>query len=492
MKLRGLWIWILLLAGLVGFLYWENIGSQLEQKPFNQLVQDIEKANVAKIEEQGRTLIVQSTDGQRYITTGELNKDLRIQLSHNRATVVNAPKTSWLWTALIVAVPILILLFALIYFLQKQGSSGLNILSLRKSRAKILEDTHKARFEDVGGCIEAKEMLGDVVDFLRNPKRWLDAGVRLPRGILLEGAPGCGKTLLARAVAGETDAKFYTVSASEFVEMFVGVGAARVRDMFETAAKDAPSVIFIDELDAVGRRRGSGIGSGHDEREQTLNQLLVCLDGVEALERVVVIGATNRTDILDKALLRPGRFDRRIPMPELTRNDRIEVLRIHTRGKPLGQDVLLEQIADMTVGFNGSQLENLANEAALLAVRRSRKSNDEKPVIGKTDFLAALQPTKDQETIFNKLDEVLVESATQLAEPTGKAFVRLNLLENTTVEGEVLWADGMFIKLLQEGGKEVLVPKSLIKTIEPLAGTDVATREEMRLDQWAIQKPELA
>ena len=296
-----------------------------------------------------------------------------------------------------------------------------------KAVPELIPEISKVKFADVGGCDEAKEILGDVVDFLKNPKRWSQAGVRLPRGVLLEGPPGCGKTLLARAVAGETNASFYLTSASEFVEMFVGVGAARVRDTFDTAPQNAPAVIFIDELDAVGRRRGSGIGPSHDEREQTLNQLLVCLDGIESREPVAVIAATNRPDILDAALLRAGRFDRRIRIPAaLARRPARHPAHSHQEqascrrrlagrtGRPDGR------IQRGAIGESGER-GRPAGRPPRTQQRRPRRE------VGTDDFQQALQPTASPSRIFNKLDAVLIESTSQLAEPTGKAVVRVAL-----------------------------------------------------------------
>ena len=314
---------------------------------------------------------------------------------------------------------------------------------------------------------------------------------RLPRGLLLEGAPGSGKTLLARAVAGETKARFYLTSASEFVEMFVGVGAARVRDTFDIARKNAPAVIFIDELDAVGRRRGSGVGASHDEREQTLNQLVVCLDGFDSRVPVVVIAATNRPDILDPALLRPGRIDRRIKMPDPSRETRLEILRIHTRNKVLATDVSLELLAGRTEGFQGAQLENLANEAALLAVRRAYQTGGARPEVRMDDFLAVLDAASGRSRIFNKLDAVLIESTTQLAEPTGRAVIRIIQDGDSCMEGELIWANANFLKI--RGPKsDILVPKAQIRRIEALDGTEAADPLETMGDIWAQRPPGMA
>jgi ATP-dependent metalloprotease FtsH len=309
--------------------------------------------------------------------------------------------------------------------------------------------------------------------------------------VLLEGPPGCGKTLLARAVAGETQANFYSVSASEFVELFVGVGAARVRDMFEVAAKNAPAVIFVDELDAVGRRRGSGIGLSHDEREQTLNQLLVNLDGFERNERVVVIAATNRSDILDPALLRPGRFDRRIVVPALSYEARLRVLQIHTRGKPLADDLSLEELARQTEGFSGAQLENLANEAALLAVRRARRAQSDVVSVTNDDFQQAMRPHGTNAGLFDRLDTVLIESVAHLAQPKGAAITRVVLDDGSEVTGHVVWADAAFMKIRQpETGEEAIVLKQRIRHISALVGTDTTAVDDAAVDAW-VQVPKL-
>jgi ATP-dependent 26S proteasome regulatory subunit len=310
--------------------------------------------------------------------------------------------------------------------------------------------------------------------------------------VLLQGPPGCGKTLLARAVAGETKGRFYSVSGSEFVEMFVGVGAARVRDMFETALKKPPAVIFIDELDAVGRRRGSGLGSAHDEREQTLNQLLVCLDGFKGQDRVVVIAATNRPDILDKALMRSGRFDRTVTIPELGREEREHVLAIHTKNKPLGEDVNLAELAELSDGYNGAQLENLANQAALSAVRRSGNGAGGAPKVLRSDFMAAFKIAGQAAPIWNKLDSVLIESASQLAQPTGKAVVSITLEGGAKVEGEIVWMNAQFIKVKSgDNGAGAVIAKSQIKRLEALNGTGDAAADDVVGDAWS-QSPECA
>ena len=282
-------------------------------------------------------------------------------------------ETPW-WSSSLLAVSIIVVMFILFYLLtarqqQQAGNNGLNRFG--KANAHRLDEKNKTvTFADVAGAEEEKEELREIVDFLRDPQRFTDMGARVPKGILLVGPPGTGKTLLAKAVAGEAGVPFLSISGSDFVELYVGVGASRVRDLFEQAKKDAPAIVFIDEIDAVGRRRGAGLGGGHDEREQTLNQLLVEMDGFAANEGVIVLAATNRHDILDPALLRPGRFDRQVYVGYPDCKGREEVLKVHARNKPLAEDVDLKEVAKATGGFVGADLENLLNEAALLATRR--------------------------------------------------------------------------------------------------------------------------
>ena len=279
------------------------------------------------------------------------------------------------WIVNVVPMVILIAMtIVLFFFMMRQAGGGTKINNFGKANIKNQASTKKTLFSDVAGADEEKQELEEIVDFLKNPKKYTDIGARIPKGVLLEGPPGTGKTLLARAVAGEAGVPFFPISGSDFVEMYVGVGASRVRDLFETAKKNAPAIVFIDEIDAVGRHRGAGLGGGHDEREQTLNQLLVEMDGFTGNEGIIVMAATNRKDILDPALLRPGRFDRQIMVNYPDIKGREEILKIHTRNKPLAPDVSLKTIAQTTAGFTGAELENLANEAALLAARNNRKA----------------------------------------------------------------------------------------------------------------------
>lgn len=292
---------------------------------------------------------------------------------------LDIPKTSW-WVALLPSLIVMVIAVILLMFIMQQtqgGGGGGKVMSFGKSKARMtVDENNKVTFDNVAGLEEEKEELKEVVDFLKTPKKYESLGAKIPKGVLLVGPPGTGKTLLARAVAGEAGVPFFSISGSDFVEMFVGVGASRVRDLFEQAKKNSPCIVFIDEIDAVGRRRGAGLGGGHDEREQTLNQLLVEMDGFGANEGVIVIAATNRHDILDPALLRPGRFDRHVVVGRPDVKGREEILKVHAKGKPMAGDVDLKVVAQTTSGFTGADLENLLNEAALLAARENKKSVD--------------------------------------------------------------------------------------------------------------------
>ncbi|MHB1769489.1 MAG: ATP-dependent zinc metalloprotease FtsH [Minisyncoccota bacterium] len=340
----------------------------------------------------------------------------------------------WFLTLAPILLPILFIAF-LFWFLSRQvRGAGMQAFSFGQSKARITDPADSAQrvtFADVAGAREAKEELFEIVDFLKSPKKFLDIGARIPKGIMLMGAPGTGKTLLARAVAGEAGVPFFSISGSEFVEMFVGVGASRVRDLFQLAKKAAPAIIFVDEIDAVGRVRGSGVGGGNDEREQTLNQILVEMDGFEPTEKVVVMAATNRPDVLDPALLRPGRFDRRVTIDLPDRRDREEILRIHARKKPFGPDVNLAVIAERTPGFSGAELYSLMNEGAILAARENRKEitqydlirSIEKVMLGPERKSHLLSKKEKELTAYHEAGHALVSSILPNADPVHKISI---------------------------------------------------------------------
>lgn len=326
------------------------------------------------------------------------------------ATTVKEESSSGIWVSLLLSfLPIIIIIFFFYMMMGQQGGGGGGgrVMNFGKSKAKEADKkANRVRFSDVAGAEEEKQELVEVVEFLKDPRRFVELGARIPAGVLLEGPPGTGKTLLAKAVAGEAGVPFYSISGSDFVEMFVGVGASRVRDLFETAKKNAPAIIFIDEIDAVGRQRGAGMGGGHDEREQTLNQLLVEMDGFDGNEGVIVIAATNRSDVLDPALLRPGRFDRQILVGRPDVKGREAILRVHARNKPMADDVDLKVVAQQTPGFAGADLENVLNEAALVAARRNKKKIDASDIDEAEDRVIAGPAKKDR--VISKKEREMV------------------------------------------------------------------------------------
>lgn len=339
----------------------------------------------------------------------------------------------WFLTLAPLLVPI-VLLFVIIWYLSRQvRGAGMQAFTFGRSLARLVspEDEQKVTFADVAGAKEAKAELTEIVDFLKSPKKFIDIGARIPKGVLLMGSPGTGKTLLARAVAGEAGVPFFSISGSEFVEMFVGVGASRVRDLFDTAKKASPAIIFVDEIDAVGRVRGTGVGGGNDEREQTLNQILVEMDGFEPNEKVIVMAATNRPDVLDPALLRPGRFDRRVVIDLPDRKDREDILKTHARKKPMGPDVALAVIAERTPGFSGADLANVMNEGAILAARENRKEitqydlirSIEKVMLGPERRSHVLNKREKEITAYHEAGHALVSSVLPYADPVHKVSI---------------------------------------------------------------------
>ena len=344
---------------------------------YTQFMDQAKEGKIKRVDVQGRTLTVTPTEGATYKITAPGDLWMVEDLRKAGVQVYGQPdeEQSFLASIFISWFPMLILIGVWIFFMrQMQGGGKGGAFSFGKSKARMLDSSNNnVTFADVAGCDEAKEEVTEIVDYLKDPSRYQRLGGRIPRGVLLVGSPGTGKTLLAKAIAGEAKVPFFTISGSDFVEMFVGVGAARVRDMFENAKKNSPCIIFIDEIDAVGRQRGAGLGGGNDEREQTLNQMLVEMDGFGVNEGIIVMAATNRVDILDPAILRPGRFDRKVGVGKPDIRGREEILKVHSKEKPLGDDVDLTRVAQTTAGFTGADLENLLNEAAILAAKQSRR-----------------------------------------------------------------------------------------------------------------------
>ncbi len=383
---KGVSFYIVLLVIILAIVSIANYGGGMDQKTYTDLLKEVNasaKGNVSNIVLEGNKATVQLRDPSTTKFTVVIpSVDIFMKEIGDRVRAGDIvlkgqlPSSAPWWVAILPTVGLIVIfiLFWVFFLQQSQGGGGSRVMSFGKSRAKMtVDDKKKITFEDVAGADEEKEELKEIVEFLKQPRKFVELGARIPKGVLLVGPPGTGKTLLAKAVSGEAGVPFFSISGSDFVEMFVGVGASRVRDLFDQAKKNSPCIVFIDEIDAVGRHRGAGLGGGHDEREQTLNQLLVEMDGFGLNEGVIILAATNRPDILDPALLRPGRFDRRVVVGLPDIKGREQILGVHARGKPLGVDVKLDELAKSTPGFTGADLENLLNEAALLAARKDKK-----------------------------------------------------------------------------------------------------------------------
>jgi len=379
---KTLLLWVLLILMFVAIYNLVAEGDPPQSVAFSDFISDVRNGRVQQVVIRPREnsaeykyIAVSDEARKKKVSIGIVGEQINQELVNNNVKVeYAADDQNSLWTSLLVTwLPMVFLLVIFFFFMRQLQASGGKAMSFGKSRARLLnESQNKVTFADVAGIDEAKDDCEEIIAFLKDPKKFQRLGGRIPKGVLLMGAPGTGKTLLARAIAGEAGVPFFSISGSDFVEMFVGVGASRVRDLFEQGKKHAPCIIFIDEIDAVGRHRGSGLGGGHDEREQTLNQLLVEMDGFESSEGVIIVAATNRPDVLDPAILRPGRFDRRIHVPRPDLRGREGILRVHTKKTPLSPDVDLEIIARGTPGFSGADLENLVNEGALLAARQDK------------------------------------------------------------------------------------------------------------------------
>src|SRR6188508_927018 len=394
---------LVLVVGTAALLFtWITTTSQPQTTGYSDFLAQVQAGKVAKVTQQGTTLTVETTSTPKETYTvivptvlTPVYTDMQaaaakatppVELPADVFTANQAPDTSWLGLLLTAVLPLLII-GGFIFFMMRQAQGTNNqALSFGKSRARMfLGNKTVVTFADVAGVDEAKTELQEVVEFLKYPEKFNSLGARIPRGVLLVGPPGTGKTLMARAVAGEAGVPFFSISGSEFVEMFVGVGASRVRDLFDQAKRNSPCIVFVDEIDAVGRQRGAGLGGSHDEREQTLNQILVEMDGFDTNTNVIVVAATNRPDVLDPALLRPGRFDRQVILDRPDMKGRVEILKVHTKGKPLDKAVDVEGVARQSPGFSGADLANLVNEAAILSARRNKK------VIGMSEFQEALE-----------------------------------------------------------------------------------------------------
>lgn len=405
-----------------------------EKIAFSEFMDRVENKQVAEVVISGASISGVATNGAKFYTYAPYDPSMVESLRKNDVKVTAQPEDntgSNLWGIFVSWFPMLLLIGVWVFFMRQANSGNNKAMSFGKSRARLVENTKKVTFADVAGADEAKQELEEIIDFLKDPAKFQRLGGKIPRGVLMVGPPGTGKTLLARAVAGEADVPFFSISGSDFVEMFVGVGASRVRDMFAQAKKNAPCLLFIDEIDAVGRHRGAGLGGGNDEREQTLNQLLVEMDGFEDKENVIVIAATNRPDVLDPALLRPGRFDRQVTVTNPDKKGREEILKVHVKKVPLAKDVNLSVIARGTPGFSGADLANLVNEAALLAARKNKtkvtsKDFDEakdKVLMGAERKSMAMDDNEKKLTAYHEAGHAICSLFVEETDPIHKATI---------------------------------------------------------------------
>jgi cell division protease FtsH len=405
-----------------------------QEMVFSEFMSRLDAGEIQEVTIKGSVITGQLKDGKKFKTFAteypDMVKTLRTQ--DVKITVKPEEQNPWYWNLFFSWGPIIFLVVIWIFFMRQMQTGGNKALSFGKAKAKLVsEKSVKITFADVAGIEEAKAEVQEIIDFLKDPQKFQKLGGKIPKGVLLVGAPGTGKTLLARAIAGEAGVPFFSISGSDFVEMFVGVGASRVRDLFDQAKKNAPCIIFIDEIDAVGRHRGAGLGGGHDEREQTLNQLLVEMDGFEANQGVIIIAATNRPDVLDPALLRPGRFDRQVVVPQPDVKGRLEILKVHTRNIPVDENVSLDEIARGTPGFSGADLENLVNEAALLAARKTKtkversdfEAAKDKVLMGVERKSMIISEEEKRNTAYHEAGHALVAKLTPGTDPLHKVSI---------------------------------------------------------------------
>jgi cell division protease FtsH len=429
----ALWL-VLLLVFLVIFSVFSKQHGREPEVVFSEFMGSVERGEVQEVVIQGQNIQGKYKSGERFRSFAPNDPELVKSLRDRKVKIAAKPEdeSPWYMVLLLNWFPMLLLIGVWIFFMRQMQVGGGKAMSFGKSRAKLLtENQHRVTFADVAGADEAKDDLQEIIAFLKDPKKFTKLGGRIPKGCLLVGPPGTGKTLLARAIAGEAGVPFFSISGSDFVEMFVGVGASRVRDLFVQGKKNAPCIIFIDEIDAVGRHRGAGLGGGHDEREQTLNQLLVEMDGFEANEGVILIAATNRPDVLDPALLRPGRFDRRVVVPRPDVKGREGILQVHTRKVPVAEDVDIAVLARATPGFAGADLENLVNEAALLAARSNKEKVDmgdfevakDKVMMGAERRSMIISDEEKRVTAYHEAGHALVAKLLPGADPVHKVTI---------------------------------------------------------------------
>ena len=430
-----IWIAVFVIISMGSAMFGADVSKATAEKlAFSEFMDKVENKQISEVTISGASISGTATNGTRFYTYAPYDPTMVENLRKNDVKVNAMPEDNTgdnLWGMFISWFPMLLLIGVWVFFMRQANAGNNKAMSFGKSRARLIENTKKVTFADVAGADEAKQELEEVIDFLKDPAKFQRLGGKIPKGVLMVGPPGTGKTLLAKAVAGEADVPFFSISGSDFVEMFVGVGASRVRDMFAQAKKNAPCLLFIDEIDAVGRHRGAGLGGGNDEREQTLNQLLVEMDGFEEKENVILIAATNRPDVLDPALLRPGRFDRQVTVTNPDKKGREEILNVHVKKVPLAKDVNLSVIARGTPGFSGADLANLVNEAALLAARKNKtkvtsKDFDEakdKVLMGTERKSMAMDENEKKLTAYHEAGHAICSLFVEETDPIHKATI---------------------------------------------------------------------
>ena len=486
---KNLALWLVI--GLIMVLIF-NIFQQSQPGPtefiFSDFMQRVERGEVGEVTLKGSDITGVLGNGTKFRTYAPDDRELVPTLRKKGVRIIARPVEQNPWYQIVLGwLPMLVFIGIWVFFMRQMQGGGAKALSFGKSRARLLtEKQNKVTFADVAGVEEAKEELQEIIEFLKEPQKFQKLGGRIPKGVLLMGPPGTGKTLLARAIAGEANVPFFSISGSDFVEMFVGVGASRVRDLFEQGKKHAPCIIFMDEIDAVGRHRGAGLGGGHDEREQTLNQLLVEMDGFESNEGVILIAATNRPDVLDPALLRPGRFDRQVVVARPDVRGREAILKVHTRKVPLATDVDLQVIARGTPGFSGADLANLVNEGALLAARQNKKHVDmvdfesakDKVLMGVERRSIVISPEEKRVTAYHEAGHALVAKLQPGADPIHKVTIiprgrALGVTQQLPIDEKHNWSREYLLSniIILMGGR--VAEELVIGTITTGAGSDI-------------------
>ena len=506
LKSAALWVVIALIMVMLFHLF-NQPAPQIKKFAFSEFIQALDKDKIKEVTIEGHKIKGLMKDKTPFETYAPDDPKL-VERLMNKNVIISAKPTEenpWYMSVLISWIPMMLLIGVWVLFMRQMGSGGAKAMSFGRSKAKLMtQDKMKVTFHDVAGVDEAKEELVEIIEFLKEPKRFTTLGGRIPKGVLLLGPPGTGKTLLAKAVAGEAGVPFFSMSGSDFVEMFVGVGASRVRDLFAQGKQNAPCIIFIDEIDAVGRHRGAGLGGGHDEREQTLNQLLVEMDGFESNEGVILMAATNRPDVLDPALLRPGRFDRQVVVPSPDVKGREGILRVHTRNIPLDEDVNLEILAKATPGFSGADLSNLVNEAALLAARKGKNKvtmedlemAKDKVLMGVERKSMVISETEKRCTAYHEAGHTLVAKKLPNADPVYKVSIiprgrAMGITQQLPIDDRHTYTKDYLLDTITVlmGGR--VAEEEVIGTLTTGAGNDIERATDMArhmVTEWGMSE----